>query len=98
MNFGYHEAWFGKTLLILTKTEDLMAFIVKKHPQKTTPVQNVKLYATQDSSSNNEIEEQLPQMMKFFDSKGSSSVAKYKLDLSTAILKNNKNSRMTWNK
>lgn len=57
----------------------------------TTPVQNVKLY-TNESSSNNEIEEQLPQMMKFFDAENkrrpmpSPGIIQYKLDLSEGYI------------
>ncbi|CAI2367125.1 unnamed protein product [Moneuplotes crassus] len=91
-------AYFKNTLDSHNRIRSGVIKGVKKHPYKVTPVQNVRLYATQDFSSNNEIEEQLPQMMKFFYSKDSSNVAKYKLDLSTAINQNNKNSRMTWNK
>uniref|UniRef100_A0A7S3KQ65 Uncharacterized protein n=1 Tax=Euplotes crassus TaxID=5936 RepID=A0A7S3KQ65_EUPCR len=69
-----------------------------KHPQKATPVQNVKLYTRGDSSSTNEIEEQLPQMMKFFDSKVPGNVMKYKLDLSGSKVKPQKPARMTWTK
>ena len=59
-------------------------------------MQNVKLYTTNESSSNNEIEEQLPQMMKFFDSenkklpRGNTNVIQYQLDLSEGFVgKNN---------
>ena len=56
----------------------------------TTPVQNVRLY-TNESGSTNEIEEQLPQMMKFFEAdpkpkKFTSNVIQYKLDLSGGFL------------
>jgi hypothetical protein len=56
-------------------------------------VQNVKLYNTNnESSSNNEIEEQLPQMMRFFEGDGkqklnpSKNVIQYKLDLSEGFI------------
>jgi hypothetical protein len=56
-------------------------------------VQNVKLYNTKDeSSSNNEIEEHLPQMMRFFEGDGkqkqtpSKNVLQYKLDLSDGVI------------
>lgn len=61
-----------------------------------TPVQNVKLYTTNESSSNNEIEEQLPQMMRFFDSenrkmpRGSANVIQYQLDLSEGFVEKNR--------
>jgi len=56
-----------------------------------TPVQNVKLYSN-EASSNNEIEEQLPQMMKFFDADTKlrvplqTNVIQYKLDLSEGTI------------
>jgi hypothetical protein len=56
-------------------------------------VQNVKLYNTKDdTSSNNEIEEHLPQMMRFFEGDGkqkqnpSKNVIQYKLDLSEGFI------------
>lgn len=58
-----------------------------------TPVQNVHLY-TNELSSKGEIEEQLPQMMKFFDAekfKGSgNNVMQYQLDLSEGFIENPK--------
>lgn len=58
-----------------------------------TPVQNVKLYSNEAISSNNEIEEQLPQMMKYFDldkNKKSpiNNVIQYQLDLSEGFIEN----------
>jgi len=59
-----------------------------------TPVQNVKLYSN-EASSNNEIEEQLPQMMKFFDADTKlkaplqANVIQYKLDLSEGAIDSN---------
>ena len=57
-----------------------------------TPVQNVRLYSN-DQSSKGEIEEQLPQMMKFFESekyKGSNNVIQYQLDLSEGFIESHK--------
>lgn len=60
-----------------------------------TPVQNVRLYSN-EASSNNEIEEQLPQMMKFFDAENKarkqapSNVIQYQLDLSEGFIDANR--------
>lgn len=59
-----------------------------------TPVQNVKLY-TNETSSNNEIEENLPQMMRFFDAEGkykqpNNNVIQYQLDLSEGFIASHK--------
>ena len=54
-------------------------------------MQNVRLY-TNGSSSNNEIEEQLPQMMKFFEGETkqkqrvTNNVIQYQLDLSEGFI------------
>lgn len=54
-------------------------------------MQNVKLYSNEAMSSNNEIEEQLPQMMKYFDTDKNkkspiNNVIQYQLDLSEGFV------------
>ena len=84
-SIGFKNCKHFQLFLADSKTKTLM-----------TPVQNVRLYSNEGHSSNNEIEEQLPQMMKFFDLEKTkkspvNNVIQYQLDLSEGFIENHNN-------
>jgi len=79
----------GSTLKSCNNSYDKY-YIDTKNKTLMTPVQNVKLYSN-DQSSKGEIEEQLPQMMRFFESdkvkrSPATNVIQYQLDLSEGFI------------